>query len=659
MSYEELDINIQILVSMYNLAEKTLDNIHERVEKWNIENPTLFITNEIYELELLYRKLLNELPRSNNGKIKYKTYKESLPKVSDGRIDNVLIANKLNTRLFRIVRPDLFEIIRHDNPIENIINESITSKKKVNRICKDKCCIHKSTPIIKNFVFQSSNCKYCMKSGKKYVCKCQCVLTTHPELCKEIDMSKHTIKELEETSYGSHKLFNFRCTNTDIKCDCHRWTTTFNHRTGINKTNCPYCSNNKVCIHNSLKVLYPELMKEWNFEKNNEDPSTLSKHSNKIVWWKCPLNNCSYKASIDSRTVRLTQCKICTNTSSMEQIAHKILNKLNIRYSTNKKYEDCKNIKCLPFDIYLESDNKDTKYNSIIELDGIQHFIRNEFYHKTEEDFKFHEQKDIKKNKYCKDNNIDLLRISYSETSNIEDIIVQYLYYLNKKTERIEMFVGKEYKNENQKYKSIKNKQIMEDNKLNDTKEDTKFDSLINDKFKIFEDKQNKMEKEIGSLKLIIQSLTINKTVKIKTIDIYLEKLFKESENLETKDTMQYIKDFTDVNDKLINKLDRLSDKYSIKKDDIIDKWIAILEININKRCNKKQIDSYNTFKKTCNEHGFKLLIPLYFNNKHRYNLLCLNYHIKSITMKSITEDLSSDKEQKILCKDCKKKNSK
>ena len=97
MSSDKSSKNINILIAMYNLAEKTLDNIQERVEKWNIENPDLFITKDIYELEILYRRLLNELPRSKSGKIKYKTYKKSLPKCPDGRIDNILIANKLNT----------------------------------------------------------------------------------------------------------------------------------------------------------------------------------------------------------------------------------------------------------------------------------------------------------------------------------------------------------------------------------------------------------------------------------------------------------------------------------------------------------------------------------------------------------------------------------
>ena len=57
-----------------------------------------------------------------------------------------------------------------------------------------------------------------------------------------------------------------------------------------NNSNCPYCSNRKVKSNkeNSLFNQFPEIAKEWNYEKNNEKtPKDFSYSSNKEVWWKC------------------------------------------------------------------------------------------------------------------------------------------------------------------------------------------------------------------------------------------------------------------------------------------------------------------------------------------------------------------------------------
>lgn len=85
------------------------------------------------------------------------------------------------------------------------------------------------------------------------------------------------------------------------------------------------------------------------------------------------------------------------------------------------------------FDFYLP------KYNLFIEYDGSQHFSPR-FYigmYKSEEigmeKFKSSKQRDIEKNEYCKRNNINLLRIPYWKSNNVEAIIDNYLQRLNDK----------------------------------------------------------------------------------------------------------------------------------------------------------------------------------------------------------------------------------
>ena len=62
----------------------------------------------------------------------------------------------------------------------------------------------------------------------------------------------------------------------------------------------------------------------------------------------------------------------------------------------------------------------------IIELDGIQHFEPVEFFG-GEEGFKSLQERDAIKTNYCKENNIDLIRIPYWEEKNIKSILTSEL----------------------------------------------------------------------------------------------------------------------------------------------------------------------------------------------------------------------------------------
>ena len=82
------------------------------------------------------------------------------------------------------------------------------------------------------------------------------------------------------------------------------------------------------------------------------------------------------------------------------------------------------------YDFYLP------QYNLFIEYDGQQHYAPVRFFG-NEEDAKWvHErtkEHDKIKNRYCEENNINLLRIPYWETKNIETIINNCLQRLNEK----------------------------------------------------------------------------------------------------------------------------------------------------------------------------------------------------------------------------------
>lgn len=83
------------------------------------------------------------------------------------------------------------------------------------------------------------------------------------------------------------------------------------------------------------------------------------------------------------------------------------------------------------FDFYLP------QYNLFIEYDGQQHYEPVRFHGCNEEEnqceLKKIQEHDKIKNNYCKENNINLLRIPYWETKNIETIINNHLQRLSEK----------------------------------------------------------------------------------------------------------------------------------------------------------------------------------------------------------------------------------
>jgi hypothetical protein len=114
-------------------------------------------------------------------------------------------------------------------------------------------------------------------------------------------------------------------------------------------------------------------------------------------------------------------CPKCRS-SKGELAVEQFLKDHSIVYETQKRFSDCRNKLPLPFDFYLP------EYNTCIEFDGRQHFEpvnfgNNERYKQFIcEEFNLIQIKDKIKNEFCKQNNIDLLRISFKEL-NIQKVL--------------------------------------------------------------------------------------------------------------------------------------------------------------------------------------------------------------------------------------------
>lgn len=105
------------------------------------------------------------------------------------------------------------------------------------------------------------------------------------------------------------------------KCDKgHSWMASINSRTRENGNNCPICANQVILKgYNDLETRYPQIAKEWDYNKNSLLPSDVFPGSNKKYWWICSKGH-SYQATPDGRVYsgKHTGCPVCNNKIVLE-----------------------------------------------------------------------------------------------------------------------------------------------------------------------------------------------------------------------------------------------------------------------------------------------------------------------------------------------------
>ncbi|MFZ4795968.1 MAG: zinc-ribbon domain-containing protein [Bacteroidia bacterium] len=122
-----------------------------------------------------------------------------------------------------------------------------------------------------------------------------------PQIAKQWHSTKNGNKLPENYTFGSHEKIWWICD----KNDKHEWYSSINQRTS--NFGCPYCANLKTNETNNLKLLYPKLAKEWNYNKNILLPDEVNAYNSKKYWWICLKNNKhTWLASVSNR-----KCKGC------------------------------------------------------------------------------------------------------------------------------------------------------------------------------------------------------------------------------------------------------------------------------------------------------------------------------------------------------------
>lgn len=117
-------------------------------------------------------------------------------------------------------------------------------------------------------------------------------------------------------------------------------------------------------------------------------------------------------------------CPICSE-SKGEKTIRLYLESNSINFIQEYRFNDCKHKSLLRFDFYIED------YNLCIEFDGRQHFEAIDHFG-GEENLKLTQTRDKIKNKFCKGNGINLIRIPYWELENVENILNEEFERLRK-----------------------------------------------------------------------------------------------------------------------------------------------------------------------------------------------------------------------------------
>ena len=163
---------------------------------------------------------------------------------------------------------------------------------------------------IRHRALEGTGCPHCFKlrSGRK----ADGSRTSHPTLRGasgdhplmaewDEDANEKAGLHPENIKLRSHIQVNWICRKCPLGV-LHLYRATPNDRT-LKCSGCPYCDAQKACQCNSLQTHFPELVEEWDFDRNQGTPEDYTAGSHKPVWWKTAQRG-SWQQTIHSRTHR-------------------------------------------------------------------------------------------------------------------------------------------------------------------------------------------------------------------------------------------------------------------------------------------------------------------------------------------------------------------
>ncbi len=207
------------------------------------------------------------------------------------------------TKLLEV--PELANEIDYETNLNAGIDLSKLTYKSLTHVwwkCKKCNSSFLTTPFLRT---RGSGCHYCVKQK---VNETNSLITERPEIAQSWDWDLNKLNPNELTT-GSEKRVHFICP----KCKKRYQLSVIGWCRTIEP--CMYCRDHAskiIPFNESLAGLYPEIVVDWNFSKNEEDPARISQYKNKVVYWRCHRCGNEWKARIDMRALGLRSCPRCS-----------------------------------------------------------------------------------------------------------------------------------------------------------------------------------------------------------------------------------------------------------------------------------------------------------------------------------------------------------
>ena len=296
---------------------------------------------------------------------------------------------------------DFKEIINQLHPTIDLLSEYVQATKPIK--CRCEICGYE-WDTIPNRLLNGSGCRKCGNVSQSK---------------KKAKLHENFITEINEKFNGKITILSkYQGAKKRIKCKCNIdqtvWETTptslLSHKVG-----CPTCIGKGTSER--CKKTNEQFLEELKHINCNIIPLEEYIDDHTKIKCMCLIHNYKWKVTPNKILHRKTGCPKCSKSSYENQIC-KILDNWNYNYVFQKRFSDCKDKYPLPFDFYLKD------FNICIEYDGEQHYYpiqRGKIsYQQACYDLNVIQLHDKIKNKYCKENNIKLIRIPYWENDNIE-----------------------------------------------------------------------------------------------------------------------------------------------------------------------------------------------------------------------------------------------
>lgn len=241
-------------------------------------------------------------------------------------------------------------------------------------------------------------------TGKTRSCGClhntAGLLKDNPELMRKYDFDKNNDINLNTLTARTSKKIWWKCT----ECG-NSWYATIASQNDKIKHGCPYCSGRLVTKgKNDLASQNPDVLFEWDYEKNTIRPDEIHSNSGIKVWWKCSECGHSWKQTVGNRVYNMSGCPKC-NIENVNSFCEQA-----VYFYVRKLYPDAINGDDhlgMELDIFIPS------RGVAIEYDG-------EVWHNNVKKIEI----DNRKNMLCINNGIELIRIREPKCKEISDCTI-------------------------------------------------------------------------------------------------------------------------------------------------------------------------------------------------------------------------------------------